>query len=191
MESDDGELRVGVRRLCRRQSSMPSSVLSSQSMHLGVLATASHVVTSLKVDWVDSKWRSLKIQWDEPASIQRPNRVSTWEIEPFVASASLNLAQPTAKTKRARPADIQISENQASSPFWYHGSAHSQEITQFGGTVEVQSNENPVAWPAKPKKKPISAIGEGVTRRDHLVEKWNMFNLLLWFIWKNRNRVAF
>ncbi|KAM7266105.1 hypothetical protein ACFE04_019489 [Oxalis oulophora] len=36
-----------------------------------------------------------------------------------------------------------------------------------------------------------SAIGEGMTRRDHPVEKWNMFNLLLWFIWKNRNRVAF
>ncbi|KAM7275268.1 hypothetical protein ACFE04_017134 [Oxalis oulophora] len=211
LRSDDGELRVGVRRLCRQQSSMPSSVLSSQSMHLGVLATASHAVTSLtrfdvyykprtsqfiiglnkyleaanngfslgmrfkmrfegedapekrfmgtivgvgdfSPDWVDSKWRSLKIQWDEPASIQRPNRVSTWEIEPFVASASLNLAQPTAKTKRARPADIQISENQASSPFWYHGLAHSQEITQFSGTVEVQSNENPVAWPAKPKE---------------------------------------
>ncbi|KAM7273102.1 hypothetical protein ACFE04_027766 [Oxalis oulophora] len=104
-------------------------------MHLGVLATASHIVTSLKVDWVDSKWRSLKV-----------------ELFP---------------------------KNQASSPFWYHGSAHSQEITQFGGTVEVQSNENPVAWLAKPKKKPISAIGEGMTRRDHLVEKWNMFNLLL------------
>ena len=43
---DNGELRVGVRRLARQQSTMPSSVISSQSMHLGVLATAAHAVTT-------------------------------------------------------------------------------------------------------------------------------------------------
>lgn len=42
----NGELRVGVRRFARQQSSMPSSVISSQSMHLGVLATASHAVST-------------------------------------------------------------------------------------------------------------------------------------------------
>lgn len=41
---DNGELRVGVRRLARQQSPLPSSVISSHSMHLGVLATASHAV---------------------------------------------------------------------------------------------------------------------------------------------------
>lgn len=41
---DNGELRVGVRRLARQQCPMPSSVISSHSMHLGVLATASHAV---------------------------------------------------------------------------------------------------------------------------------------------------
>lgn len=43
---DNGELRVGVRHLARHQSSMPPSVISSQSMHLGVLATASHAITT-------------------------------------------------------------------------------------------------------------------------------------------------
>lgn len=43
---DNEELRVGVRRLARQQSSMPPSVISSQSMHLGVLATASHAITT-------------------------------------------------------------------------------------------------------------------------------------------------
>ena len=43
---ENGQLRVGVRRLVRQQSSMPSSVISSQSMHLGVLATASHAVAT-------------------------------------------------------------------------------------------------------------------------------------------------
>lgn len=43
---DNGDLRVGIRRLARQQSSMPSSVISSQSMHVGVLATASHAVAT-------------------------------------------------------------------------------------------------------------------------------------------------
>lgn len=43
---ENGELRVGVRRVARQQISMPSSVISSQSMHLGVLATASHAVAT-------------------------------------------------------------------------------------------------------------------------------------------------
>ena len=37
---ENGELRVGVRRQARQQSSMLSSVISRQSMHLGVLETA-------------------------------------------------------------------------------------------------------------------------------------------------------
>jgi len=42
----NGELRVGVRHLASPQSCMPSSVISGQSMHLGVLATASHAVAT-------------------------------------------------------------------------------------------------------------------------------------------------
>jgi hypothetical protein len=42
--SDTGEQRVGVRRLVQKQSTMPASVISSQSMHLGVLASASHAI---------------------------------------------------------------------------------------------------------------------------------------------------
>ncbi|KAG7994220.1 hypothetical protein I3843_01G046900 [Carya illinoinensis] len=114
---------------------MPSSVISSQSMHLGVLATASYAVLThtlflvyykprtsqfiisvnkyleainngflfgicfkmrfegedspkrrfsgtivrvedISAEWSDSKWQSLKIQWDESTTIQRPERVS-------------------------------------------------------------------------------------------------------------------
>ncbi|KAK6158447.1 hypothetical protein DH2020_005761 [Rehmannia glutinosa] len=159
---ETGELRVGVRRHARQQSSMPSSVISSQSMHLGVLATASHAVLTqtlfvvyykprtsqfiiglnkyleavnqefgvgmrfkmrfegedspdrrfsgtiigvedISPQWEDSKWRTLKVQWDEPASIPRPERVSPWEIEPFVASIPTTIVQPsTVKHKRLR-----------------------------------------------------------------------------------------
>ncbi|KAJ4728098.1 Auxin response factor [Melia azedarach] len=209
LRGDSGELRVGVRRLARQQSTMPSSVISSQSMHLGVLATAAHAVKTqtlfvvyykprtsqfiigvnkyleaanhgfsvgmrfkmrfegedsperrftgtivgvgdFSVQWPGSKWRSLKIQWDEPATIQRPERVSPWEIEPFVASAPLNLAQTAVKSKRPRSTDIPASEittNSASSAFWYQGSTQSHELTQLGSAAEVQSCESQVVWP--------------------------------------------
>lgn len=39
-------MRVGIRRLAGQQSSMPPSVISNLSMHLGVLATASNAITT-------------------------------------------------------------------------------------------------------------------------------------------------
>ncbi|XP_057454839.1 auxin response factor 18-like isoform X2 [Lotus japonicus] len=198
LRGEHGQLRVGVRRLARQQSPMPSSVISSQSMHLGVLATASHAVMTrtmflvyykprtsqfivglnkylealknnfsvgmrfkmrfegedsperrfsgtivgvgdVSQGWLNSQWRSLKVQWDEPATIQRPDRVSFWEVEPFMPSPALNVAQPTVKGKRFRPVDI------SSSGFWYQGSSQAHELTQFGGGgAEVQSKENQI-----------------------------------------------
>lgn len=214
LRGDNGELRVGVRRLARQQSPMPSSVISSQSMHLGVLATASHAVMTqtlfvvfykprtsqfiigvnkyleavnnafsvgmrfkmrfegedsperrftgtivgvgdISKEWSDSKWRSLKIHWDEPATIPRPERVSPWEVEPFASSASLNLTQPVVKSKRPRPVDIPSSEittNSAASAFWFHGSTHSHELTQLGSAAEVQSRETCGVWPSSQKE---------------------------------------
>ncbi|XP_010518327.1 PREDICTED: auxin response factor 11-like isoform X2 [Camelina sativa] len=170
LRGETGDLRVGVRRLARQQSTMPASVISSQSMRLGVLATASHAINTksifivlykprisqfiisvnkymvamkngfalgmrfrmrfegeesperiftgtvigsgdLSSQWPASKWRSLQIQWDEPSSIQRPPKVSSWEIEPFSSSAlTTTPTQPQSKTKRSRPIDSSISE---------------------------------------------------------------------------------
>ncbi|GAU37396.1 hypothetical protein TSUD_361010, partial [Trifolium subterraneum] len=44
LRGEDGQLRVGVRRMAKQHCPMPSSVISSQCMHLGLLATASHAV---------------------------------------------------------------------------------------------------------------------------------------------------
>ncbi|KAB2074362.1 hypothetical protein ES319_A07G149200v1 [Gossypium barbadense] len=214
LRGDNGELRVGARRLARQQTTMPSSVISSQSMHLGVLATAAHAVTAQTLfvvyykprtsqfiigvnkyleaikngfsvgmrfkmrfegedtpdrrftgtivgvgdfspHWSESKWRTLKIQWDEPATIQRPERVSPWEIEPFAPSASVNLVQPSVKNKRPRPVDIPVSEittNSAGSTFWGRGSTQSHELTQVGSTPEIQSSESQVIWGMRQKE---------------------------------------
>ncbi|KAA8520762.1 hypothetical protein F0562_014966 [Nyssa sinensis] len=210
LRGDNEELRVGVRRLSRQQIPMPQSVISSQSMHLGVLATASHAITTqtlfvvyykprtsqfiirlnkylevvnngfsvgmrfkmrfegedsperrftgtiigvgdISPQWSDSKWRSLKIQWDEPATIQRPERVSPWELEPVGASSSFNLTQPTMKSKRPRPIDIPLADttNSAASAFRFPGSASSLELSHLGCNTEIQSIESQAVWPPK------------------------------------------
>lgn len=215
LRGETGDLRVGVRRLARQPSCMPSSVISSQSMHLGVLATASHAIVAqtmfivyykprtsqfiipvnkyleavnhgftvgmrfkmrfegedsperrftgtivgtgdISPQWKDSKWRSLRVQWDELASIQRPERVCPWEIEPFVASApTSNLIQSTViKNKRPRPSmDQPICETASSvaSAFWYPGSTQSHDLIGLSGP-EVQSSESQVVWPPKQKE---------------------------------------
>ncbi|KAI3792640.1 hypothetical protein L2E82_06527 [Cichorium intybus] len=46
LRGENGELRVGVKRVGQQHNSMPSSVISSRSMRLGVLATASHAVST-------------------------------------------------------------------------------------------------------------------------------------------------
>ncbi|XP_020585675.1 auxin response factor 7-like isoform X2 [Phalaenopsis equestris] len=164
MRNESGELCVGVRRLMRQLNNMPSSVISSHSMHLGVLATASHalstrtlfsvfykprascsqfiisvnkylearsqnlsvgmrfkmrfegdeaperrfcgtiigIIENTSSSWPDSNWRSLKIQWDEPSSIPRPDCISPWELEPMAVAPPL-ISQPAIRSKRARP----------------------------------------------------------------------------------------
>ncbi|KAK4378731.1 hypothetical protein RND71_000593 [Anisodus tanguticus] len=52
--------------------------------------------------WPDSEWRSLKVHWDEPSSILRPDKVSAWEMEPLVTAMPTN-TQPPQRNKRARP----------------------------------------------------------------------------------------
>ncbi|XP_055819582.1 auxin response factor 9-like isoform X2 [Solanum dulcamara] len=199
LRSKEGEVRIGIRRLVRQPSSMPQSVISSQSMHLGVLATASHAVATQTMfvvyykprtsqfivglnkyleavnhqysvgmrfkmhfegeespekrftgtivgvedsssQWKDSKWRSLKVQWDESASVSRPDRVSPWDIEPFVASVTTPLIQPMGvKNKRHRAHN----EPKASEPAPAAAQAVWIPSPQFNLVVEGQSGDNP------------------------------------------------
>ncbi|KAI7743236.1 hypothetical protein M8C21_024874 [Ambrosia artemisiifolia] len=199
LRGENGELRVGVRRFARQQTSMPSSVISSQSMHLGVLATASHAVSTqtrfvvyykprtsqfiislnkyieavnnkftagmrfkmpfegedsperrftgtivavedISPQWESSKWRSLKVQWDEPASITRPERVSPWEIETLVTPVPTSLAQPVAlKTKRPRPS-VEIPTLEPTCPTVWNPSAAQMSCTPDGQTSDFQGS---------------------------------------------------
>nr|GMC77856.1 auxin response factor 2-like isoform X2 [Ipomoea batatas] len=40
--------------------------------------------------WPESKWRCLKVQWDENSTIPRPDRVSPLKIEPTLSHSALN-----------------------------------------------------------------------------------------------------
>ncbi|KAE8660508.1 Auxin response factor 9 [Hibiscus syriacus] len=208
LRGENGELRVGVRCVVRQQSNMTSSVISSQNMHLGVLATTSHAASTQSLfvvyykprtsqfiiglnkyldalnskfavgmrfkircegedsherrfsgtivgvedfspHWKDSKWRSLKVQWDEPTSIQRPDRVSPWEIEPFVAPIPLALAQPNAtKNKRPRPPaeNPALHMSTTASTPWNIGVMHFHDPTQRNISAEAKRNENHGMW---------------------------------------------
>ncbi|KAJ9559691.1 hypothetical protein OSB04_004851 [Centaurea solstitialis] len=163
LRGENGELRVGVRRAMRQQTNVPSSVISSHSMHLGVLATAWHAIQtgtmftiyykprtspaefivpydqymeSIKNNysigmrfkmrfegeeapeqrftgtivgiedsdskrWPESKWRCLKVRWDETSTIPRPERVSPWKIEPALTPPAIS-PLPVHKQKRPR-----------------------------------------------------------------------------------------
>lgn len=233
LRDDNGELRVGVRRLARQQSPMPQSVISSQSMHLGVLATASHAITTqtrfvvyykprtsqfivglnkyleavshgfslgmrfrmrfegedsperrftgtivgtgdISLQWSKSKWRSLKIQWDEPASVVRPDRVSPWEIEPFVALTGVDVAQPGIKSKRPRPLELPYTETavaSAASPFWYPASGPTLEVSHVGSIAEVQSHDNQLFWSSK-QNNSLSNGMNNTSCRTHLRGGW-------------------
>ncbi|CAL5337751.1 unnamed protein product [Camellia sinensis] len=144
LRGENGELRVGVRRAMRQQANIPSSVISSHSMHIGVLATAWHAYmtgtfftvyykprfkmrfegeegpeqrftgTIIGIEdadtkrWAESKWRCLKVPWDENSTIPSPERVSPWKIQPALTTAALN-PLPMPRLKRPRSSMVPFS----------------------------------------------------------------------------------
>ncbi|WZZ87827.1 hypothetical protein YC2023_116406 [Brassica napus] len=105
LRGENGESRIGIRKAAPQQSNISSSVISKESMHHGLVAAALNAINTkcmfdvfyrpkysgtivkvedLSIYWKDSEWRNLQVQWDEAATIPRPNKVSPWEIEPLI-----------------------------------------------------------------------------------------------------------
>lgn len=227
LRGENGELRVGVRRAMRKQDNVPSSVISSHSMHLGVLATAWHAIqtgtmftvyykprtspsefivpfdrymesvksnysigmrfkmrfegeeapeqrftgTIIGIEdadskrWKDSKWRCLKVRWDETSTIPRPERVSPWKIEPALAPPALN-PLPVPRSKRPRSTilpsspDSSVLTREGSSKVTVDPSLPSglsrvlqgQEYSTLRGNFPESNDsdtaEKPVMWPS-------------------------------------------
>ncbi|KAG6476667.1 hypothetical protein ZIOFF_065912 [Zingiber officinale] len=205
LRGENDELRVGVRRLKRQLNNMPSSVISSHSMHLGVLATASHAITTgtlfsvfykprvsqsefivslnkyleaknhkLSVgmrfkmrfegdesperrlsgtivgvnekafsQWEDSEWRSLKVRWDERLSVALPERVSPWELEPFVAAIP-PISQPFQRVKRARPpVSLPVSSDVSSASGAWKTPSQTTQMFSFSTSQRVSELYSP------------------------------------------------
>ncbi|KAH6829425.1 auxin response factor 2 [Perilla frutescens var. hirtella] len=226
LRGENGELRAGVRRALRQQGNVPSSVISSHSMHLGVLATAWHAIQtktmftvyykprtspaefivpydqymeSIKNNysigmrfkmrfegeeapeqrftgtivgtedadpkrWPDSKWRCLKVRWDETSAILRPERVSPWKIEHTLSPPALNPV-PVPRSKRPRPSvlpsssessvltregPIKMSVDPAPAnngfPRVLQGQESSTLRGPFSESNELDSSEKPYLW---------------------------------------------
>ncbi|GFP95071.1 auxin response factor 1 [Phtheirospermum japonicum] len=102
--------------------------------------------------WPDSEWRSLKVQWDEPSSVLRPDRVSPWEIEPLVAVNPPN-SQTQQRNKRARPPispspmqeltslGLQKPPAESASAFSYHVMNCNENMLPVSGNSVYQSNQ--------------------------------------------------
>ncbi|XP_059643079.1 auxin response factor 2B-like [Cornus florida] len=250
LRGENGELCVGVRRAMRQQGNVPSSVISSHSMHLGVLATAWHAFTtgtiftvyykprtspaefiipfdqyteSVKNNysigmrfkmrfegeeapeqrytgtivgiedadsnrWPESKWRCLKVRWDETSSVPRPERVSPWKIEPAVSPALNPLPVPRQK----RPRSNWASSSPDSSVLTREGSSkvtvdplpasafarvlHGREPSNLRGTFvesnESDSTEKPIAWPPSLDDEKIDMVSAS---QKYASRKWLPF----------------
>ncbi|KAF3791076.1 Auxin response factor 2 [Nymphaea thermarum] len=113
--------------------------------------------------WPDSKWRCLKVRWDETSSVPRPERVSPWQIEPALAPVALNPLP--SRPKRPRPNVVPSSPDSSAltregpakvavDPVQVHGFSRvlqGQEITTLRGTFadsgESDNVQKPVARP--------------------------------------------
>ncbi|EEF51702.1 Auxin response factor, putative [Ricinus communis] len=249
LRGENGELRVGVRRAMRQQGNVPSSVISSHSMHLGVLATAWHAIStgtlftvyykprtspaefivpfdrymeSVKNNycigmrfkmrfegeeapeqrftgtivgiedadskrWRESKWRSLKVRWDETSTIPRPDRVSPWSVEPALAPPALN-PLPVPRPKRPRSnmvpssPDSSVLTRDGSSkvtidpppPSGYSRVLQGQEFSTLRGNFaesnESETAEKSVMWPPSVDDEKIDVSAS----RRHGSESWNL-----------------
>ncbi|CAN1157147.1 Auxin response factor 18 [Linum perenne] len=87
-------------------------------------------VGCLSQRWPQSRWRSLKVQWDEPTgSLRLPDRVSPWDVQPY-------------RLKRGRIADVPAFDVPTHSAFRYHGSTIQapDSLTLLGlAAAEVQN----------------------------------------------------
>ncbi|KAE8699947.1 Auxin response factor 23 [Hibiscus syriacus] len=247
LRGENGELRVGVRRALRQQCNVPTSVISSHSMRLGVLATAWHAYTTRTIftvyykprtspaefivpfdkymesvknnysigmrfkmrfegeespeqrftgtivgiedsdpkGWQDSKWRCLKVRWDETSAIPRPERVSPWKIEQPSTPPVLN---PLPMQRPKRPRSVAVSSSPDSSVLTREGSSkvnadplqasafsrvlQGQEFSTLRGTF-AESNKSDTAemsvmWPPSANDEKNDVPGE----RKFVSENW-------------------
>ncbi|KAM7274364.1 hypothetical protein ACFE04_029028 [Oxalis oulophora] len=124
--------------------------------------------------WPESKWRCLKVRWDETSSIPRPERVSPWKVEPALAPPALN-PLPMPRPKRPRSSMVPLSPDSSitregsskvnvdSSPTnGFSRVLQGQEFATLRGSfVENESDNNAdksVIWPPSVDDEKVDAV---------------------------------
>ncbi|GAU25476.1 hypothetical protein TSUD_71300 [Trifolium subterraneum] len=136
--------------------------------------------------WPKSKWRCLKVRWDETSNIPRPERVSPWKIEPALAPPALNpLPMPRPKRPRANVVpsspDSSVLTREASSkvsmdplpasgfPRVLQGQESSTLRGNLAESNDSYTGEKSVAWPPANDEEKIDAVS---TSRRFGSENW-------------------
>ncbi|KAJ0112016.1 hypothetical protein Patl1_01101 [Pistacia atlantica] len=82
LRGENGELRVGVRRTMKLQNNMPTSIISGPSMQHGILATASHAIST------GTRFTVYYRPWSSPAEFIVP-------FDHYMRSAEINYSVGT------------------------------------------------------------------------------------------------
>ncbi|KAI9078680.1 hypothetical protein K1719_039360 [Acacia pycnantha] len=121
-------------------------------------------------EWPGSKWRSLQVQWDEPATIPRPEKVSPWEIEPITMfnskSFKLNHNLSSGSTSNLPTSLLRKSNNnsrmrvdgmQLASPLWNESLIFLSDLGKDKAGLNDYSSF--LSGPEKDKDSNTSALG--------------------------------
>ncbi|CAN1792937.1 Auxin response factor 18, partial [Linum perenne] len=114
--------------------------------------------------WPGSRWRSLKVQWDEPTgSLRLPDRVSPWDVKPY-------------RLKRGRIADVPAFDVPTHSTFRYCGSTIQtpDSLTLLGlAAAEVQNMSISKPYAPDPSERSNGQADEQKTNEN--LSKYRVF----------------
>lgn len=94
LKTEDNNLTVGSR--------FKMKVGSDESTERRFSGTIVEIGDADPLKWPNSSWRSMKVEWDESVASDWHERVSPWEIEPFVPISTLP-APPVGPRQKRRP----------------------------------------------------------------------------------------
>ncbi|ONM28168.1 Auxin response factor 7 [Zea mays] len=124
----------------------------------------------LSPQWQGSEWKTLKVKWDEATNLNGPERVSSWEIEPFDASApAITMpVQPSMKNKRPRETaeGLDIHALEPAQEFWLSGRPEQHEKT----SVSSSEPKHQVAWTSE--RAGYSAMSSSICQNSAVTGSW-------------------
>jgi len=99
--------------------------------------------------WPESSWRSLKVRWDEPSTIPRPDRVSPWETNVLAPSPESSVLTKEGATKvDVDSAQAQRNQNNMFLQGLEHMTLRTNNLTDSNDSDATI--QNPMMWSPSP-----------------------------------------